>query len=76
MPVTSVFRTFVDLGTLLHLDDLVAARDSIVSENHRHFGEPRRPVIPVAGLRKLVEHTSKIHGIRAARLAIDLIEPR
>ncbi|MDF9278032.1 hypothetical protein P4U43_09550 [Arthrobacter sp. EH-1B-1] len=75
LPVTSVFRTFVDLGTLLHLDDLVAAGDSIVSEHHRHFGEPRHPMIPVAGLRKLVEHTSKIHGIRAARLAIDLIEP-
>lgn len=75
LPVTSVFRTFVDLGTLLHLDDLVAAGDSIVSEHHRHFGKPRLPMIPVARLRKLVENTRKIHGIRAARLAIDLIEP-
>ena len=75
VPVTSVFRTFLDLGTVLHLDDLIAAGDSIISEHHRHFGSPKIPLIRIADLRSRIERTSKIHGIRAARLAIDLMEP-
>lgn len=75
VPVTSVFRTFLDLGTVLHLDDLIAAGDSIVSEHHRHFGAPRIPLIQIRDLRSRIESTSKVHGIRAARAAIDLMEP-
>lgn len=73
MPVTGPARTFVDLGTLLGMDDLVAAGDSIVSEHQRHFGEPRLPLLPLENLRRYVERTRGLHGIRNARQALDLI---
>lgn len=73
VPVTTPSRTFVDLGTLLHLDDLVAAGDSIISAHHRTFGEPRIAMVPVEDLRKYVEDTRNINGIRAARIALDLM---
>ncbi|MBD1540964.1 hypothetical protein G9E11_01565 [Arthrobacter sp. IA7] len=39
--LTSVARTWVDLGSVLPIDDLVVAGDTIVSEHARHFGPPK-----------------------------------
>ena len=46
LPVTSVARTWLDLAGTLSLDELVVMADQIVSEHHRSFGPPRRPMVP------------------------------
>lgn len=71
--LTSAARTWVDLGSLLPLDDLVVAGDAIVSEHHRTFGPPKRAMVPLPELRNFVDSANGIHGVRKARLALDLL---
>ena len=71
--LTSVARTWVDLGSVLPLDDLVVAGDAIVSEHARLFGLPRIAMVPLAELRAFVDRANGIHGVRKARLALDLL---
>ena len=71
--LTSVARTWVDLGSMLPLDDLVVAGDAIVSEHARSFGRPRVAMVPLAELRRFVDNANGIHGVRKARLAVDLL---
>jgi hypothetical protein len=71
--LTSVARTWVDLGSVLPIDDLVVAGDAIVSEHARHFGPPKVAMVPLAELRKFVDGANGIHGVRKARLALDLL---
>ncbi len=71
--LTSVARTWVDLGSVLPMDDLVVAGDAIVSEHARHFGLPKVAMVPLAELREFVDGASGIHGVRKARLALDLL---
>ncbi|WP_436066285.1 endonuclease domain-containing protein [Arthrobacter sp. LjRoot14] len=71
--LTSVARTWVDLGSLLPMDDLVVAGDAIVSEHARSFGPPKVAMVPLAELRKFVDNANGIHGVRKARLALDLL---
>lgn len=69
--LTSVARTWVDLGSVLPLEDLIAAGDAIVSEHSRTFGEPKRPMLPLPELRTFVAGANGIHGIRKAREALE-----
>ncbi|MFE4836779.1 endonuclease domain-containing protein [Arthrobacter sp. NPDC056691] len=71
--LTSVARTWVDLGSVLPIDDLVVAGDAIVSEHARHFGPPKIAMVPLAELRAFVDGARAIHGVRKARLALDLL---
>jgi hypothetical protein len=60
--LTSVARTWVDLGSVLPIDDLVVAGDAIVSEHARLVGLPRVAMVPLAELREFVEGANGIHG--------------
>ncbi|MBT2596306.1 hypothetical protein J7I92_13820 [Arthrobacter sp. ISL-72] len=71
--LTSVARTWVDLGSVLPIDDLVVAGDAIVSEHNRTFGPPKRAMVPLAELRTFVDNANGIHGVRKARLALELL---
>ncbi|MGN7251511.1 hypothetical protein [Arthrobacter sp. SAFR-014] len=56
--LTSVARTWVDLGSVLPIDDLVVAGDAIVSEKHaRHFGPPKVAMVPLLDDAGLPEFT-------------------
>ncbi|WP_455835415.1 endonuclease domain-containing protein [Pseudarthrobacter siccitolerans] len=69
--LTSVARTWVDLGSVLPMDDLIVAGDAIISEHARTFGEPKRAMIPLPELRTFVAGASGIHGVRKAREALE-----
>ncbi|MDQ0730848.1 very-short-patch-repair endonuclease [Arthrobacter sp. B1I2] len=71
--LTSIPRTWVDLGSVLPVDDLIVAGDAIISEHARNFGEPRRPMVPLAELRGFVDGANGIHGVRKAREALDRV---
>ena len=71
--LTSIARTWVDLGSVLPVDDLVVAGDAIVSEHARIFGPPKRARLPLDELRTFVENANGIHGVRKARIALDLL---
>lgn len=71
--LTSVARTWVDLGSVLPIGDLVVAGDAIVSEHARSFGPPKKAMVPLAGLRDFVAKAHGIHGVRKARLAVELL---
>ena len=71
--LTSLARTWVDLGSVLPLTDLVVAGDAIVSEHTRTFGTPKRPMVPLTELREFVNKANGIHGVRKARLALELL---
>lgn len=69
--LTSVARTWADLGSVLPLEDIVVAGDAIISEHSRTFGEPKRPKVPLPELRKFVAGANGIHGVRKAREALE-----
>ena len=69
--LTSVARTWVDLGSILPIEDLIVAGDAIVSEHSRSFGAARLPMVSLAELRKFVEGANGIHGVRKAREALE-----
>ena len=73
MYVTSPLRTWLDLATLLDLDDLVAAGDFLVCEHDRIFGPKRLALVKAAKLREAVRHESGRRGIVKAREAADLV---
>ncbi|WP_125612853.1 hypothetical protein [Specibacter cremeus] len=73
VPVTSLARTWLDLATLLSLDDLVVAADYLISEHHRHFGLPRPAKVPADDLIAFVAAKHRLRGLRLARAALDLM---
>ncbi len=73
VPVTTPARTFLDLGAMLSLDQLVAVADFLVCEHHRPFEPPRLPVVPAQALRSYIERQHHVRGLNAARAALDLM---
>ncbi|AIY03509.1 hypothetical protein ART_3910 [Arthrobacter sp. PAMC 25486] len=71
--VTSPLRTWLDLASILDLDDLVAAGDFLVCEHDRIFGPKRVALVKIEKLREAVKHESGRRGIVKAREAADLI---
>ncbi|MFH5878684.1 endonuclease domain-containing protein [Arthrobacter sp. NA-172] len=69
--LTSVARTWVDLATMLPMDDLIVAGDAIVSEHARTFGPPRIAMVTLAELHEFVAKANGVHGVRKARLALE-----
>lgn len=69
--VTSVSRTWLDLATLLLLEDLIVAGDQIVSEHIRSFGPPKTAMVPRHELAGFVATHGRSWGIQKARQALD-----
>ena len=66
--LTSPARTWVDLASVLALDDLVAAGDFLIHHN--------APLAPVTEITQLITVSSGMRGIRLAREALALLSDR
>jgi very-short-patch-repair endonuclease len=73
LPCTTPARTWLDLASVLTLDDLVAAGDSIICAHQRSF-EPERPplALPTALARTVAAHRGA-RGVATAREALQLL---
>ena len=71
--LTSPARTWLDLASLVSVDELVAAGDSIVVEHGEDFLVPRQPLAAIADLKGIVGRHPGMRGVRKARLALDMI---
>jgi hypothetical protein len=69
--LTSPARTWLDLASVLSIDELIAAGDSIVVEHGDDFPVPRRPVASIFELKKIVAKHPGMRGVKKARLALD-----
>lgn len=73
LAVTSVERTWLDLASVLSVDELVVAGDHLVSGHHRPFGPPRFAVIPLAELTAYVNSKKWLPYLQHARDALSLM---
>lgn len=73
IPVTTPMRTFLDLATILTLDQLVAVADFLICEHNRPFEPPRIAIVPAATLRTFITGKYRIRGLGTARAALDLM---
>lgn len=72
IPVTSAARTWLDLSSVLDVEDLVAAGDYFICSQSRSFGSRREAFCSVADLRAQIAAAPGARGIRTARQAVDL----
>ncbi|GAA1780227.1 hypothetical protein GCM10009712_29490 [Pseudarthrobacter sulfonivorans] len=72
VPVTSPARTWLDLASVLNLEELVAAGDYFICSQARSFGPRREAFCSLADLREQVEAAPGARGIRKARHALEL----
>lgn len=73
VPVTTPARTFLDLATILTLDQLVAVADFLICEHDRPFEAPKVAIVPAATLRSYVEGKHHLRGLAKARAAVELM---
>ncbi|WP_281450640.1 hypothetical protein [Paenarthrobacter nitroguajacolicus] len=71
--VTSPARTWLDLATVLSLEDLVAAGDHLVCSHGPGFPVPKEPVCSMDDLAEMVDRYPGKRGVRTAREALQLI---
>ena len=71
--LTSPARTWLDLASVLGLDELVVAGDALVCEHGPEFPAPRAALCGIAELRAMVARHPGIRGVRKARAAVELI---
>ncbi len=71
--LTSPARTWLDLATVLGVDELVVAGDALVCGHGPEFPVPREPLCAVEELRALVARHPGSRGVRKARAAVELI---
>ena len=71
--VTSVERTWLDMASILSVDELVIAGDHLVSEHHRGFGPPRFAIVPLAELIAYVDSKKRMPFLQRARDALALM---
>lgn len=71
VPVTSPARTWLDLASVLELEDLVAAADYFICSQSRSFG-PKKALCSPGDLVEQVQSTPGARGIRKARQALEL----
>jgi hypothetical protein len=72
VPVTGPARTWLDLASVLGLEDLVAAGDFFICSQSRSFGPPKKALCSLEDLKEQVSSNPGIRGIRKARLALEL----
>ncbi len=71
--LTSPARTWLDLASVLKLEDLVAAGDSLVCSHGAEFPEPKDALCSIEELREIVGRHPGMRGVRTARAALELI---
>lgn len=71
--LTSPARTWLDLASLLSVEELVVAGDSLVCSHGPDFPRPRDARCAIADLRDMVARHPGIRGVRKARTAVELI---
>lgn len=69
--LTSPARTWLDLASMLSVDELVAAGDSVVVEHGNDFPVPRQPLASLSDLHSMVARHPGMRGVKKARLALD-----
>ncbi|MEN8584099.1 hypothetical protein ABFP37_15480 [Burkholderia sp. RS01] len=72
VPLTSPARTWLDLASVLDIEDLVAAADFFICSQSRSFGRNRLALCSLADLRSQVEGNRGARGIRKAKTALEL----
>lgn len=73
VPVTTPARTFLDLATILTLDQLVAVADFLICEHDRPFEPPKMAIVQAATLRSYVDGKHHLRGLAKVRAATDLM---
>lgn len=71
--LTSPARTWLDLASVLKLEDLVAAGDSLVCSHGAEFPVPKDALCSIEELREIVGRHPGMRGVRTARAALELI---
>jgi hypothetical protein len=71
--VTSPARTWLDLASLLTVDELIAAGDSVVAAHGPDFPRPKVPLATPADLRRMIAAHAGMRGMKTARLALSEI---
>ncbi|WP_307032831.1 hypothetical protein [Arthrobacter sp. B3I4] len=71
--LTSPARTWLDLASVLDIDDLVAAGDSLVCAHGPEFPVPRAALCGIEDLREMVARHPGSRGVRKARAAVELV---
>lgn len=71
--VTSPARTWLDLASLLTVDELISAGDSIVAAHGPDFPRPKTPLATIEDLRRMVASHPGMRGMKTARLALSEI---
>jgi hypothetical protein len=70
--VTSMARTWLDLASILGVEDLVVIADYLVSEHTRNFGPSRQAKVPLVELHGYIESKTHVPGLAKAREALAL----
>lgn len=71
--VTSPARTWLDLASLMTIDELVAAGDSLVCAHGADFPRPKTALCSIEELRRMVCAHPGMRGMKTARLALSEI---
>ncbi|NWL33642.1 endonuclease domain-containing protein [Paenarthrobacter nitroguajacolicus] len=71
--LTSPARTWLDMASVLKLEDLVAAGDSLVCSHGPDFPVPKDALCSIEELREIVGRHPGMRGVRTARAALELI---
>ncbi|WP_457964144.1 hypothetical protein M1E17_21735 [Arthrobacter sp. D1-29] len=72
VPVTSPARTWLDLASVLDMEDLVAAGDHFICWQSRSFGPRKEAFCSLDDLREQVLANPGARGVRTARRAVEL----
>ena len=72
VPLTTPARTWLDLASVLGLDDLVVAADHFICAQSRSFGPKKIALCSVGDLHDQVLANPGARGIRTARRALEL----
>lgn len=75
LPVTAPHRTWLDLASILTLDELVVTGDQLISEPKRPFGPRRNATIRQTDLEAYVKGKPRVAGLVRARKALELMRP-
>lgn len=71
--VTSPARTWLDLASMIAMEDLVAAGDALVCSHDPRFPVPKEALCTIDELREITDRHPGMRGVRTARAALDLI---
>jgi hypothetical protein len=71
--VTSPARTWLDLASLMTIDELIAAGDSLVCAHCADFPRPKTALCSIEELRRMVGAHPGMRGMKTARLALSEI---